>query len=71
MSLGIEYPATGAPVVVLPEMNLGALLTGTGPGLTPSIDVLRNMPSGAPGDDCTLGDAAITLIFTIGTTYPP
>ena len=62
-----------AQLVGLPTMNLGALLTGKGPGLTLPVDVLLGTPTGLLGDDCTLGDSAgpITLNLTTGTTSPP
>jgi hypothetical protein len=62
-----------AQLVGLPKMNLAALLTGNGPGLTLPVDVLLGTPSGALGKNCTLADAAgpITLHLTTGTTSPP
>jgi hypothetical protein len=58
-------------LVGLPTLNLGALLTGTGTGLTLPIDVAVSNP--LLGTDCTIADQAdpIALNLTTGTTNPP
>ena len=71
---GGDLSVTATPQLVgLPTVNLGALLTASGPGLTLPIDVLVSTPSGLLGPDCTIGDQAspITLNLTTGTTDPP
>jgi hypothetical protein len=70
---GVLAVTATAQLVGLPTMNLGALLTGKGPGLTLPLDVLLGTPTGLLGSDCTLGDASgpITVHLTTGTTSPP
>jgi hypothetical protein len=69
-----ELAVTVTPQMVgLPTVDLGNLLTASGPGLTLPLDVLISTPSGALGSDCTIADAAdpITLNLTTGATNPP
>jgi len=72
---GISGLLTATPQLLgLPLVNLDNFLSGAGPALPLSMDVLLSGPASAGlGSDCTIGDAAnpIMVDVTTGTTDPP